>query len=82
MDWRQDALCLDEDPELFFPVGSTGPAAVQVEQAKQVCRRCPALEPCLAWAIESGQDSGVWGGTSEQERRAHARRSRAGLAAH
>lgn len=74
MDWRHQALCLDEDPEMFFPIGSTGPAATQVEQAKVVCRRCPAVEPCLTWAIETGQDSGVWGGTSEEERRALARR--------
>ena len=70
MDWRHHALCRDEDPELFFPIGTTGPAATQVEQAKVVCRRCPAVEPCLTWALETGQDSGVWGGTSEDERRA------------
>ncbi len=74
MDWRHNALCLDEDPELFFPIGSAGPAATQVEQAKLVCRRCPSVEPCLTWAMETGQDSGVWGGTSEDERRALARR--------
>jgi WhiB family redox-sensing transcriptional regulator len=74
MDWRHHALCRDEDPELFFPIGTTGPAAVQVEQAKVVCRRCPVVTDCLTWALESGQDSGVWGGTSEDERRALARR--------
>ena len=40
MDWRHRALCRDEDPELFFPIGTTGPALVQIEQAKAVCRRC------------------------------------------
>ena len=75
MDWRHEALCLDEDPELFFPIGTTGPAATQVEQAKVVCRRCPAVEPCLTWALDTGQDAGVWGGTSEDERRALKRRS-------
>jgi WhiB family redox-sensing transcriptional regulator len=75
MDWRNGALCLDEDPELFFPIGTTGPAATQVEQAKVVCRRCPAVEPCLTWALDTGQDAGVWGGTSEDERRALKRRS-------
>jgi len=74
MDWRHDALCRDEDPELFFPIGTTGPAAVQVDEAKTVCRRCAVVEDCLAWAIETGQDAGVWGGTSEDERRALARR--------
>ncbi|HVE74492.1 MAG TPA: WhiB family transcriptional regulator [Mycobacteriales bacterium] len=74
MDWRHAALCRDEDPELFFPVGTTGPAEVQVTQAKTVCRRCAALEQCLTWALETGQDAGIWGGTSEDERRALKRR--------
>ncbi len=75
MDWRHHALCRDEDPELFFPIGTAGPAAVQVEEAKVVCRRCPVVSDCLTWAIESGQDAGVWGGTSEDERRLLARRA-------
>jgi WhiB family redox-sensing transcriptional regulator len=74
MDWRHRALCRDEDPELFFPIGTTGPALVQIEQAKGVCRRCPVVESCLDWALHSGQDSGVWGGLSEDERRALKRR--------
>ena len=51
MDWRHRALCRDEDPELFFPIGTTGPALVQIEQAKGVCRRCPVTESCLDWAL-------------------------------
>jgi WhiB family redox-sensing transcriptional regulator len=74
MDWRHRALCRDEDPELFFPIGTTGPAVVQIEAAKAVCRRCPVTTQCLTWAMESGQDAGVWGGLSEDERRALKRR--------
>ncbi len=70
MTWRNRAACLDEDPELFFPIGNTGPALLQIEEAKAVCRRCEVIETCLKWAIESGQDAGVWGGLSEDERRA------------
>ncbi|MFJ4329120.1 WhiB family transcriptional regulator [Streptomyces tricolor] len=71
MDWRHRASCRDEDPELFFPIGTTGPALLQIEEAKAVCRkRCPVIEQCLTWALESGQDDGVWGGLSEDERRA------------
>ena len=75
MDWRHIALCRDEDPELFFPIGNTGPALIQAEEAKKVCRRCPVTEPCLQWALETGQDAGVWGGMSEDERRALKRRN-------
>ncbi len=75
MDWRSRAACLDKDPELFFPVGNTGPALLQIEEAKSVCRRCQVVDTCLQWAIESGQDAGVWGGLSEDERRALKRRA-------
>jgi WhiB family transcriptional regulator, redox-sensing transcriptional regulator len=68
--------CWDEDPELFFPVGSTGPALLQIEDAKEVCRRCDVVEACLRWALETGQDAGVWGGMSEDERRAIRKRAR------
>jgi len=70
MSWRNRAACLDEDPELFFPVGNTGPAVDQIEQAKLVCQRCEVIETCLNWAIDSRQDAGVWGGLSADERRA------------
>lgn len=70
MDWRHRALCRDEDPELFFPIGTTGPAERQVDEAKAVCRRCAVTSDCLTWALETGQDAGVWGGLSEDERRA------------
>src|SRR5690606_5202403 len=74
MDWRHRAACLTEDPELFFPIGNTGPALVQIDEAKAVCQRCTVVDTCLKWAMETGQDSGVWGGLSEDERRALKRR--------
>jgi WhiB family redox-sensing transcriptional regulator len=74
-DWRHRAACRDEDPELFFPIGNTGPALLQIEDAKAVCRRCDVIDQCLQWALESGQDAGVWGGMSEDERRALKRRA-------
>ena len=48
MDWRHKAACLDEDPELFFPIGNTGPALLQIEEAKQVCRRCTVVTPACS----------------------------------
>lgn len=75
-DWRNRAACRTEDPELFFPRGNTGPALWQIEEAKKVCRQCDVREKCLDWALTNDQDHGVWGGMSEDERRALKRRSR------
>ncbi|MFZ3560495.1 WhiB family transcriptional regulator [Streptomyces sp. BH055] len=81
MEWLDRAACVEEDPDLFFPVGTTGPAVDDVEAAKEVCRRCPVIMDCLRWAVATGQTTGVWGGTSESERarllRAERRRARA-----
>jgi WhiB family redox-sensing transcriptional regulator len=74
MTWRNRATCLGEDPELFFPIGSTGPALFQIEEAKAICRRCDVVDTCLTWAMESGAESGVWGGLSDDERRTLKRR--------
>ena len=75
MDWRDKAACLTVDPELFFPVGNTGPAVDQIDRAKSVCSHCPVTEYCLQYALDTNQDSGVWGGLSEDERRALKRRA-------
>ena len=82
MTWRDRAACLSEDPELFFPIGTTGPALIQTEEAKAVCRRCEVIEGCLTWAMESGQDAGVWGGLSVDERRALKRQNARARRAH
>jgi WhiB family redox-sensing transcriptional regulator len=68
-EWRRVAACRDTDPDLFFPVGTTGPAIEQIENAKAVCHQCEAQADCLEFAIATNQDSGIWGGTSEEERR-------------
>ena len=75
MDWRHNAICRFEDPELFFPLGNSGPALLQIAEAKAVCGRCSVVSECLAWALESGQDAGVWGSMSEDERRSLKRRN-------
>lgn len=69
MNWRKNAACRDEDPELFFPVGTTGPAVQQTAAAKRICEHCEAREPCLEFALSSNQDAGIWGGLTEDERR-------------
>jgi WhiB family redox-sensing transcriptional regulator len=67
--WRLQAACRDTDPDLFFPIGTTGPALEQIAAARAVCQVCPVCEPCLDFALMTNQDSGIWGGTSEDERR-------------
>jgi WhiB family redox-sensing transcriptional regulator len=66
--WQEEALCAQTDPALFFPEkgGST-------REAKKVCRECPVVAQCLEWALEAGEEHGVWGGMSERERTAYAR---------
>jgi WhiB family redox-sensing transcriptional regulator len=70
MDWRTRAACREVDPELFFPVGTNGPALAQIDEAKAICTGCNVTGECLTWAMESGQETGVWGGLSEDERHA------------
>ena len=69
MDWIQRALCRDVDPDIFFPVGTSGPALEQAQRAKAICASCKVRAQCLDWALATGQDSGVWGGMDEEERR-------------
>ncbi|MGQ0742806.1 MAG: WhiB family transcriptional regulator [Acidimicrobiales bacterium] len=68
-DWRQRASCRDTDPDLFFPVGTTGNAVDQIDAAKRVCTHCEAVAECLEFALATNQEAGVWGATSEEERR-------------
>ena len=74
--WRDHALCRDTDPELFFPVGTTGIALVQIDKARQVCGECTVRSECLEYALDTNQDSGIWGGLSEEERRVIRRQRR------
>ena len=74
--WRDSAACRSVEPDLFFPIGTTGSALHHIAAAKNVCAKCPVTSECLEFALETNQDSGVWGGTSEEERR-QLRRARA-----
>jgi WhiB family redox-sensing transcriptional regulator len=68
-DWRERSACRDTDPALFFPIGTTGIALEQIAAAKAVCRDCDVQAACLEFALATNQESGIWGGTSEEERR-------------
>ena len=69
-DWRDHAACGGLEPDLFFPVGTSGASLAGIEAARRVCRRCPVTTPCLRLALDLGHVSGIWGGTTEEERRA------------
>jgi len=68
MSWQHKAACRGANVELFFPTGATGPAALQIAEAKQVCMGCSVRDDCLQWAVELGVEHGVWGGLAEEER--------------
>ncbi|MFC6085249.1 WhiB family transcriptional regulator [Sphaerisporangium aureirubrum] len=67
--WLRRAACRTEDPELFFPISATGPGQAQQDRAKAVCARCPVRPACLDYALTTGQEHGIWGGTAPEERR-------------
>ena len=70
-DWMSQGRCRDMDPATFFPSDGIG-----VQVAQHICSECPVKGPCLEYALENRVDHGVWGGTSERERRRILRRRR------
>lgn len=74
-DWRGRGACASADPDLFFPLSGSGPSLPQIARAKAVCSGCPVRAQCLAFALDSPQVHGIWGGRDEQEL-ARLRRSR------
>jgi WhiB family transcriptional regulator, redox-sensing transcriptional regulator len=67
--WWSRAACSTADPELFFPISSSGPSSRQVLRAKSVCSNCQIQQACLDYALGSASVQGIWGGTTEAERR-------------
>lgn len=76
-DWRSKGLCLGEDPELWFAVGSGEATDRQIRAAQRICDKCPVKTTCRDWAIENGQEYGVWGGLTEDELQAIKRKRNA-----
>jgi WhiB family redox-sensing transcriptional regulator len=68
--------CRSYDPEFFFPIGKTGRAIAEIQRAKAVCAACPVRAECLAFALETHQDYGIWGDCDDDERRALRRQRR------
>jgi WhiB family redox-sensing transcriptional regulator len=72
--WWARAACSTADPDLFFPISPSGPGAGKGARAKAICARCEIQQACLDHALNAGPVQGVWGGTSEEERRPLLRR--------
>ena len=70
-EWMGQGRCRDLDPAVFFPSDGIG-----VQAAQRICSECPVKGPCLEYALDNRVDHGVWGGTSERERRRILRRRR------
>lgn len=73
MTWQTRAACRDADPELFFPA-SDDDTSVIVARARiavaPICKACPVATDCLRWALDTGQDHGLWAATTPTDRRA------------
>ena len=64
LSWQAKARCHEADPEIFFPERGGSSRA-----ARAVCSNCPVLDECLRYALANREQFGIWGGTSERERR-------------
>jgi WhiB family redox-sensing transcriptional regulator len=71
LEWMATGKCREVPPSVFFPNDGVG-----VDAARRICADCPVKAPCLEYALLNRIDHGVWGGTSERERRRIARSRR------
>ncbi|MFF3846677.1 WhiB family transcriptional regulator [Streptomyces sp. NPDC002328] len=69
-DWRAQAACVGEDPEIFFPLSDLAAPGTEATLAREICGRCPVIVVCRAWALDHGEDDGIWGATTAAQRRA------------
>ena len=67
--WRESARCRFSDSELFFPSGDSDAALEATRAARALCRMCKVRDECLQYAFVTKQVDGIWGGTTEEERR-------------
>lgn len=60
--WMLDGTCRQVDPEMWFPVSDN-------QKARRICAECPVRRQCLDYALANGEQEGIWGGTSANQRR-------------
>ncbi|ACU76310.1 transcription factor WhiB [Catenulispora acidiphila DSM 44928] len=79
-EWQESAACRSADSARFFsPTGERGFARSERERlARELCDVCPVREECARFALAIGEEHGIWGGTTSQERIAQLRRPRGG----
>ena len=66
--WTARALCSGRDPNRWFPEREEGKSNVG-HSAKKICAACPVSKHCLTYAVENHEESGIWGGCGEKDRR-------------
>jgi WhiB family transcriptional regulator, redox-sensing transcriptional regulator len=71
--WRKQAACRGLDVEAFYPVSEDEADAAE---AKAICAECPVRQACLEHALANREREGVWGGSTERERRRIVRQRR------
>lgn len=78
--WMRYAACKGVDPNMFFPTtthqGPGGMPPAVFEPAKRICAECPAIKACRNYALADPSLDGIWGGTTENERRRIRRQTR------
>jgi WhiB family transcriptional regulator, redox-sensing transcriptional regulator len=70
--WRKRAACRGIDTAIFYPESEEDEGV----EAKAVCGVCPVHQACLEHALAHREREGIWGGTTERERRRIVRQRR------
>jgi WhiB family transcriptional regulator, redox-sensing transcriptional regulator len=73
-EWWRLGACLSAEPDMFFPISAN--AGADTRRAKLVCESCQVRRECLEYALRTRQQHGIWGGTTEDERRLLQNRAR------
>lgn len=63
-EWMVRGACVGVNTDVFFP-----PRHMSATTAKAICATCPVKPECLDYAIGERIEFGIWGGTSQNERR-------------
>ena len=68
-EWVAQANCATTDPEVFWPEVAD---AKSIKRAQKICLACPVVAECLAYAVDTNQTQGIWGGLTPAARNAYA----------